>query len=89
MRENYNVDFEKEIDMIFKALKTVSFHYRFSDMEKQTILMLYRCMKPLWYNRVQRLKSLENNTREIHDFLNKTEMYLTKPIDFTKYMQTP
>lgn len=89
MRENYNVDFEKEFDMIFNVLKTASLYYRFSDMEKQTILMLYRCIKPLWYSRVQRLKSLENNTREIHDFLNETEMYLTKPIDFTKYMQTP
>lgn len=86
MRENFAADFEKELDMIFSALKTASFYYNFSDMEKQAMLMLYRCIKPLWYNRIEQLKSLKNDTAAIHHFLNKTEQYLTKTIDFTLYM---
>ncbi len=86
LRENYHVDFDKELDMIFNVLQIASSYYHFSDMEKQIILMLYRCIKPLWYNRVERLKSLKDNMSEIHDFLNETEMYLTKPIDFSIYM---
>lgn len=86
MRENFNVDFDKELNMIFNTLKTVSPHYHFSNIEKQSILMLYRCIKPLWYNRVERLKSFKDNISEIQNFLNKTELYLTKPIDFLIYM---
>lgn len=86
MRENYDADFEKELDMIFSVLKTASYYYRFSDTEKQIALMLYRCIKPLWYTRTERLKSLRDDTAAIHCFLNETEHFLTKAIDFTFYM---
>ncbi len=81
MRENYDADFDKEIGVICDMLKVASEYYHFSDIEKDTTLMLYRCLKPLWYNRLERLKELKNN-EEIKAFLDRTENCLTRDIDF-------
>ncbi len=86
MRENYNADFAKELDMIFGVLKTVSSFYHFSDIEKQIVLMLYRCIKPLWFTRIEKLKFLKNDLGGIQAFLDETERYLTERIDFSMYM---
>ncbi|MCR5753937.1 MAG: hypothetical protein K6G30_03850 [Acetatifactor sp.] len=55
-------------------------------MEKNSALMLYRCLKPLWFNKLTRLKELGKDYEAIHEFLNKTEYYLTAPIDFGAWM---
>lgn len=85
-REIYDSNFSKEIDMIFKTLQTVSKFYHFSEAEKNVALMLYRCIKPLWFNKLQRLKELQNNTEKLKEYLNETESYLTETIDFSIYM---
>ena len=88
MRENFN-DFEAEIDMIRTALEISREYYRFSDIEKETALPLYRCLKPLWYNKTERLKELKNDYEAIKEYLDKTEYYLTADIDFISYMSMP
>ena len=85
MRENYG-DFEAEIDSIRNALKISSEYYHFSDIEKDTALMLYRCLKPLWYTRVETLKKLKGDNAAVKAFLDKTEYYLTANIDLSSYM---
>ena len=42
---------------ICEALQIASEVYRFSELEKNTALPLYRCLKPLWYTRVEELKA--------------------------------
>ena len=86
MRENFDADFEKEIGMICEMLETAGEYYRFSDIEKDSALMLYRCLKPLWCNKLERLKPLKNND-EIKAFLDKTEYCLIKDIDFKACMK--
>ncbi len=85
MRENFDADFEKEIGLICDMLNTASEYYRFSAVEKDAALVLYRCLKPLWYNRLERLKKLNNN-EAVKAFLDKTENCLSGHIDFKTYM---
>lgn len=80
MRENNGVS------GICNALKTASECYRFSDIEKDTALMLYRCLKPLWYSEVEALKDAGNDADAIHACLDKTEHALTAPFDFSSFM---
>ena len=86
MHENFDADFEKEIGMICEMLKIAGEYYRFSDIERDSALMLYRCLKPLWCNKLERLKALKNNAA-IKDFLDKTEYCLTEDIDFRTCMK--
>ena len=58
----------------------------FSDIEKHAALMLYRCLKPLWYTRVQALKKAGDDPDAIRICLNETEKALTAPINFSEYM---
>ncbi len=85
-REVYHENFETEISMLFRTLRTVSEDYSFSETEKQTALMLYRCLKPLWYNKVEKLKRIREDRKALRSFLNETERYLTEDIDFAAYM---
>ncbi len=80
MRENNGVSGIRE------ALKIASEYYRFSDLEKETALMLFRCLKPLWYTRVQALKEAGNDHNAIQASLDDTEYSLTARFDFTEYM---
>ena len=80
MRENDGVS------GICEALKIASEYYCFSTIEKDTALMLYRCLKPLWYTRVKTLKKAGNDYDSIKTCLIETEKALTSPIDFAKYM---
>lgn len=87
IRETYNfTDFKKELDAILLKLKLVSEYYHFSDIEKQTVLMLYRCIKPLWANKTDGLKACNDDKAAIKEFLDETELYLTQDIDFASYM---
>ncbi len=86
MRETLHGDFEAELKLIFETLNIVREYYSFSELEKKAAPMLYRCIKPLWYYRVEDLKELNDDTDAIHAYLNETERYLTKDIDFSAYM---
>ena len=83
---NYLMRESSGVDGICEALKTASECYRFSDIEKDTALMLYRCLKPLWYTRVEELKEAGDDPRAIKACLNQAEQALTSPIDFAAYM---
>ncbi len=85
MRENYG-DFQREISLIRDALKIASESYRFSELEKDTALTLYRCLKPLWFIRLEAFKELGDDRDAIRAFLDETEYYLTAPIEFRDCM---
>lgn len=85
MRENYD-DFEQEIEKIRKALRTASEVYSFSEEEKRAALPLYRCLKPLWYTRVEEIREAGNDAEKIRRCLDRVEYYLTEEIDFASYM---
>ena len=85
MRENFG-DFQKELSMICDALRIAKADYRFSELEIESARMLYRCLKPLSFISLEKLKELGNNLNGIHGFLDETEYYLTADIDFKSCM---
>ena len=85
MRENFG-NYETEIEKIFRALEVASKYYTFSEKEKELALPLYRCLKPLWFIRLQELKDARDNREAIKSHLDRVEDYLTKDIDFKGHM---
>ena len=83
---NYLMRESNGVSGICEALQIAAEHYRFSDIEKETALMLYRCLKPLWYTRVAALKKAGTDPDAIKACLDETEQALTSPIDFAAYM---
>lgn len=86
MRENYD-DFEPELERIRKALLIARKYYAFNAEEKAAALPLYRCLKPLWYNRVYDLKQAGDDPEAIRNCLDQTEYYLTADIDLSSCME--
>lgn len=83
---NYLIRENNGVSGICEALQIASESYRFSELEKDTALMLYRCLKPLWYTEVEALKEAGKDPDVIRKCLNEAEQALTAPIDFAKYM---
>ena len=84
-RETNCCTLQQEADAILKRCKLVSKYYKFLEVEKQAALMIYRCVKPL-YNYADKLKKLKDNAIELKAFLDETELFLTKDLDFAAYM---
>ena len=84
---NYLMREKHSVSEICEALKIAAETYSFSEMEKDTALMLFRCLKPLWYMRVEKLKELGDDRKAIKAFLDETEHMLTDQIDFREYMR--
>lgn len=85
-REIRSDDDDEEVNRILDILKKVSSIYDFSDIEKQSAILLYRCIKPLWFTKIQKLKAAGNDISEIKLRLDETEKIQTKVIDFSFYM---
>jgi len=85
-REVFMTDFAEEIERIGHVLRVVSPYYRFSKVEKETALMLYRCLKPLWFNKLLKLKELGTDLSSVSAYLTETEHYLKADIDFLQWM---
>ena len=84
---NYIMRENSGISGICDALKTASEYYRFSQVEKDTALMLFRCLKPLWFTRIDELKDAKSDYGAIKASLDESEHELTDRIDFSTYMQ--
>ena len=86
-REIFTGSFDDELKEILKALRIVSKIYTFSEEEIEAAPLIYRCVKPLWYTRVEALKSFGSDYDKIQTCLNEMENAQIKEIDFRKAMQ--
>lgn len=71
---------------ICEALRAASECYRFSRLEQDTALTLYRCLKPLWYTRVTELQEAGRDPAAIRAALDASERELTAQYDFAACM---
>lgn len=78
---------ENEIaaDRIFYAINVAKKYYHFSSVEKTLALPLYRCIRPLWYTNVERLREAKTEA-DIQCALDETERIQTQDIDFPTLM---
>lgn len=74
------------LDSVLHAITVVKEIYPFSDLEKQAALPLWRCLKPLWWTSVQRLKEAMGDEERIRTELDKVEEMQTREIDFAEVM---
>ncbi|MBO5987282.1 MAG: hypothetical protein J6Q02_10900, partial [Lachnospiraceae bacterium] len=75
-----------EEQMLCDTLELIREDYHFSAEEKDLALMLYRCVKPLFGNKIIRFRELKDDWTEVRRFLDETELFLMKDIDFRPYM---
>ncbi len=85
-REIYIGTFEEELAEIRRALKICKEVYSFTKEEQYVALLIYRCVKPLWYTRVKTLKEAGNDLKLIQKCLDEMELAQTKEIDFRSVM---
>lgn len=85
-REIYTGSFEEELNEILRALKISREVYPFSKEEQYAALLIYRCVKPLWYTRLTALKEAGNDLKLIQKCLDEMEFAQTKEIDFKSVM---
>ena len=86
-REIFEGSFDEEREEILRALKTVSGIYHFSDEEIMAAPLIYRCVKPLWFTRVDDLKSAGNDIDAIRACLDEMEDAQVREIDFESVMR--
>lgn len=87
-RENHHGSFNEELNTILRVLETVKPVYCFSDIEKEAALLLYRCLKPLWFTRLSELKKAKNDIKLIQKNLDETEYAQIRDIDFSSAMNS-
>ncbi len=88
-REIYEGSLAEERNAILAALQVCAGVYRFSDAEKEAALPLYRCLKPLWFTRVEALKDAGTDETAIQKCLDEMERAQTQDIDFRGAMEQP
>lgn len=86
-RECHKGSFDEELNSIIEALQVIKSEYEFSQEEKQAALLIYRCVKPLWYTRVEALKKADNDAVAIQKCLDEMEYAQTRDIDFKTVME--
>lgn len=86
-REIYKGSFDEELTEILRALRVVSEIYSFSEVEIAAAPLIYRCVKPLWYTRVQELKEARQQYDKVQLILDEMENAQVRTIDFKSVMQ--
>lgn len=71
---------------LLETLKKVSRVYSFSNLEIRAAPLLYRCIKPLWFTEIEKLKEAGTEDPSIQACLDQTEELQTKEIPFAMYM---
>ena len=81
------IHWQYEEKYLLETLKNVRQVYQFSDLEIKAAPLLYRCIKPLWYTEIERLKEAGIDESAIQLCLDRTEELQTKEIEFSTYMK--
>ena len=81
-------DFDKDdhfLRCIKKVLEISSEVYEFNALEKQAAPLLYRCIKPLYWNSTDLLKDAGEDDEKIQVCLDFIEYEQTREIDFWNF----
>ena len=71
---------------VLHALDIAKKVYSFSDLEKKAAPLLYKCIRPLWWNASVELKEAGTDDTKIQKHLDAIEYEQTRDIDFFRHM---
>ena len=71
---------------VIHALEIARKVYTFSDLEKQAAPLLYKCIRPLWWNAWRELEEFSGDDARIRQYLDEIEYEQNRVIDFSKHM---
>lgn len=71
---------------VFHALDIAKKVYHFSDLEKKAALLLYRCIRPLWWYAAEEIQEAGTDKEKIRKHLDVIEYEQTREIDFSEHM---
>ena len=71
---------------VLHALDIAKKVYSFSDQEKKAAPLLYKCIRPLWWNASVELKEAGTDDAKIQRLLDAIEYEQTRNIDFLSHM---
>jgi hypothetical protein len=75
------------IKSLLNNISLVKRYYTFSTIEKESAILLYRYLRPFWWNPYHEICSVKDNTQKVEKILDWIENELTRnDIDFTKAM---
>lgn len=86
-RETFKGTMEEELAEILHALKVAATVYDFTPEEIAAAPLIYRCVKPIWFCRVDELKSAGSDEAQIQKYLDAMEYAQTREIDFAGAMK--
>ena len=86
-REIYLGSFDEELSEILRALEVASEVYSFSEAEIEAAPLIYRCVKPLWFTRVQTLKQACHDYDQVKNILDEMENAQIRNIEFRSAMK--
>lgn len=71
---------------IMHAIEISKQVYTFNEVERNAAILLYRCINPLWYTMVERLRKAGDEPAAVSKCLDETEYMQTREIDFAGAM---
>ena len=77
---------ETFLKRVLHALDIAKKVYSFSDLEKKAAPLLYKCIRPLWWNASVELKEAGTDDTKILKHLDAIEYEQTRDIDFSRHM---
>ena len=80
------IHFQYDDQYLLETLQKIAHVYCFSSLEIQAAPLLYRCVKPLWFTEIEKLKEAGIEETFIQACLDQTEELQTKEIPFVMYM---
>lgn len=85
---NFNASEVEDYDVkcIMHAIRVSKKIYSFNEIERNAAILLYRCIKPLWYTPIEKLKKAGDDLTAINKCLEETEYMQTREIDFAGAM---
>lgn len=75
-----------DVKCIMRAIKISKQAYTFREAERSAAILLYRCVKPLWYTAIEKLEEAGDDRAAVRRCLGETEYMQTREIDFAGAM---
>lgn len=79
---------DKNTRLFLSKIRLVADIYSFSELEKNTAILVYRYLKPFWWRPAHEIEKIKDNEQKVAQILKWVENELTRTdIDFSEFME--